>query len=93
MAVEVKDIVVRKGEEKMSFTSQKDANAHDKMLDIGDSLNDYLESELESFFPSDVKEKEKIKMQEEFCVYLSKNRADLITLLKGLPLKKTDAKK
>ena len=33
MAVEVKYVVIREGEEKMSFTSKKEADAYDKMLD------------------------------------------------------------
>ncbi|MHA6386191.1 YebG family protein, partial [Escherichia coli] len=32
MAVEVKYVVIREGEEKMSFTSKKEADAYDKML-------------------------------------------------------------
>ena len=34
MAVEVKYVVIREGEEKMSFTSKKEADAYDKMLDM-----------------------------------------------------------
>ena len=36
MAVEVKYVVIREGEEKMSFTSKKEADAYDKMLDTAD---------------------------------------------------------
>ncbi len=42
MAVEVKYVVVRNGEEKMSFASKKDADAYDKMLDLAESLTDWL---------------------------------------------------
>lgn len=42
MAVEVKYVVIREGEEKMSFTSKKDADAYDKMLDMADVLGDWL---------------------------------------------------
>ncbi len=38
MAVEVKYVVIREGEEKMSFTSKKEADAYDKMLDTADLL-------------------------------------------------------
>ncbi|EEY5107408.1 DNA damage-inducible protein YebG [Escherichia coli] len=38
MAVEVKYVVIREGEEKMSFTSKKEADAYDKMLDTADRL-------------------------------------------------------
>lgn len=42
MTVEVKYVVIREGEEKMSFTSKKDADAYDKMLDMADVLSDWL---------------------------------------------------
>ena len=42
MTVEVKYVVIREGEEKMSFTSKKDADAYDKMLDMADVLGDWL---------------------------------------------------
>ncbi|KEA51463.1 MULTISPECIES: YebG family protein [Mangrovibacter] len=44
MAVVVKYVVVRDGEEKMSFVSKKEADAYDKMLDLAECLTDYLES-------------------------------------------------
>lgn len=43
MAVEIKYIVVREGQEKMAFTSKKDADAYDKMLDLADVLNEWLQ--------------------------------------------------
>ncbi|HEC2567785.1 TPA: YebG family protein [Raoultella ornithinolytica] len=42
MAVEIKYVVIREGEEKMSFTSKKEADAYDKMLDLAEVLNDWL---------------------------------------------------
>lgn len=42
MTVEVKYVVIRDGEEKMSFTSKKEADAYDKMLDMADVLGDWL---------------------------------------------------
>lgn len=42
MTVEVKYVVIREGEEKMSFTSKKDADAYDKMLDMADVLGSWL---------------------------------------------------
>ncbi|ECE9053181.1 damage-inducible protein YebG, partial [Salmonella enterica subsp. enterica serovar Wangata] len=42
MAVEVKYVVIREGEEKMSFTSKKEADAWDKMLDTADLLDTWL---------------------------------------------------
>ncbi|MBF3317672.1 DNA damage-inducible protein YebG, partial [Leptospira borgpetersenii serovar Hardjo-bovis] len=43
MAVEVKYVVIREGEEKMSFTSKKEADAWNKMLDTADLLDTWLE--------------------------------------------------
>lgn len=42
MAVEIKYVVVRKGEEKMTFASKKEADAHDKLLDMADAFTDWL---------------------------------------------------
>jgi dsDNA-binding SOS-regulon protein len=42
MAVEVKYVVIRDGEEKMSFASKKEADAYDKMLDLADVLENWL---------------------------------------------------
>lgn len=43
MAVEVKYVVVRNGEEKMTFATKKEADAYDRMLDLADSLGDWLQ--------------------------------------------------
>jgi dsDNA-binding SOS-regulon protein len=42
MAVEVKYVVIREGEEKMSFASKKEADAYDKMLDLAEVLESWL---------------------------------------------------
>lgn len=42
MAVEVKYVVIRNGEEKMSFASKKEADAYDKMLDLVEVLENWL---------------------------------------------------
>ncbi|RPD99798.1 DNA damage-inducible SOS regulon protein [Candidatus Pantoea deserta] len=42
MAVEIKYVVVRKGEEKMTFVSKKEADAYDKMLDLAEAFTDWL---------------------------------------------------
>ncbi|WP_426784781.1 YebG family protein (plasmid) [Rahnella variigena] len=48
MAVKTKFVVVRKGEEKMTFANKKEADAYDKMLDMADAFTDWLlQSELE----------------------------------------------
>jgi len=43
MAVVVKYVVERNGVERMTFTSKKEADAYDKMLDIAESLEVMLE--------------------------------------------------
>lgn len=42
MAVETKFVVVRKGEEKMTFANKKEADAYDKMLDMADAFSEWL---------------------------------------------------
>ncbi|PIJ51447.1 DNA damage-inducible SOS regulon protein [Erwinia sp. OLTSP20] len=42
MAVEMIYVVKRNGEEKMTFTSKKAADAHDRMLDMADAFADWL---------------------------------------------------
>ena len=42
MAVETKYVVVRKGEEKMTFASKKEADDHDKLLDMAEAFTDWL---------------------------------------------------
>jgi len=84
MAVIVKYIVVRNGEEKMTFATKKEADAYDKMLDIADNLFEFLE-------------KSKIKINEtqleEISLLLAENRMELIPVLRGgKPPKKTAAK-
>jgi len=84
MAVIVKYIVVRNGEEKMTFATKKEADAYDKMLDIADNLFEFLESS-------------KIKLNEnqleEISLLLAKNKDKLVSILRGLKPKKKPAKK
>lgn len=42
MSVETKFVVVRKGEEKMTFANKKEADAYDKMLDMAEAFTDWL---------------------------------------------------
>ena len=74
MAVIVKYIVVRNGEEKMTFATKKEADAHDKMLDIADNLFDFLED-------SDLKLTE-VQM-ENVSLLLAQRRDELMPLLRG----------
>lgn len=74
MAVIVKYIVVRNGVEKMTFTSKKEADAYDRMLDIADDL-----FELIGTAGLDIKE----ETLEELSLFLSQNKDRVINLLKG----------
>lgn len=81
MSVEVRYHVIRKGKEIAVYTSKKEADAHDKMLDIAEELAEYI-SQAKTV---DIKE----DILEELCIYLSKNRDHVVRLLKGIkrPLK------
>ncbi|MCF6245999.1 MAG: YebG family protein [Desulfobacula sp.] len=84
MAVIVKYIVVRNGEEKMTFATKREADAYDKMLDIADNMFEFLE-------------KSKLKLTENqlekisFC--LAENKDDVVGILRGTKPKKKPAKK
>ncbi|WP_299003093.1 YebG family protein [uncultured Shewanella sp.] len=74
MAVITQFVVVREGVEKMTFTSKKDADAYDKMLDIADNLQPLLaESAL------DIDD----ATYESLSFYLAKNKDELMKILKG----------
>ncbi len=74
MAVITKFVVVREGVEKMTFTSKKEADAYDKMLDIADNLLPFIEQSQLELDDND---------QEKLCFYLAENRNQLMNLLKG----------
>jgi len=79
MAVITKFVVIREGVEKMTFTSKKEADTYDKMLDIADQLTPFLtESQLE--------------LDENTCeklsFYLAQHKEQLMSLLKGVVAKK-----
>ncbi|RQW63039.1 YebG family protein [Vibrio viridaestus] len=72
MAVIVKYVVERNGEEKMTFTSKAEADAYDKMLDMADELFSLLgKSEL-------VEDEAK---QEELAMYLAQNKEEVLYAL------------
>jgi len=85
MAVITKFVVVREGVEKMTFTSKKEADAYDKMLDIADQLTPFLT-------------KSELELDENTCeklsFYLAQHKDQLMSLLKGVaPKKETPPKK
>jgi dsDNA-binding SOS-regulon protein len=84
MAVIVKYIVVRNGEEKMTFATKKEADAYDKMLDIADNLFEFLES-------SDLKLSE--DQMERVSLLLAQNRDTVMPILRGMNPKKQGAAK
>lgn len=81
MAVIVKYVVERNGVEKMTFTSKKDADAYDKMLDIADAL-----SELFTESPVELNE----QMTEELSLYLAQNASQFQQVLKGGKVQKQE---
>ncbi|PKF51504.1 YebG family protein [Enterovibrio nigricans] len=86
MAVIVKYVVERNGEEKMTFTSKADADAYDKMLDMADELFELLSK-------SEVVGDE--AQREELSLFLAQNREDVLCALgaKRKPTPKASKKK
>ncbi|MCA1792425.1 MAG: YebG family protein [Desulfobacteraceae bacterium] len=82
MAVIVKYIVVRNGEEKMTFATKKEADAHDKMLDIADNLFEFLDN-------SDLKLSE--TQMEAVSLLLAQSRDLVMPILRGITPKKKGA--
>jgi len=74
MAVEIKYVVVRNGEEKMTFASKKEADAYDKMLDMADQLT-LLLAEAPVSLPEET--------QEALALYLAGQKEALQQILKG----------
>ncbi|MDM8516258.1 YebG family protein [Desulfobacterales bacterium HSG16] len=75
MAVIIKYIVVRNGVEKMTFTTKKEADAYDKMLDIADNLYEFLET-------ADIDMDE--QQLEDLSLFLAQNKDSLIPIMKGI---------
>ncbi|CNH96537.1 YebG family protein [Yersinia pekkanenii] len=74
MAVEIKFVVVRQGEEKMTFTTKKEADAYDKMLDLADNLSEWL-----SQAPLTLEEQQR----EALSFFLAENKEALGQILRG----------
>ncbi|OGR36672.1 MAG: hypothetical protein A3J80_10525 [Desulfobacula sp. RIFOXYB2_FULL_45_6] len=83
MAVIVKFIVVRNGEEKMTFATKKEADDYDKMLDIADNVYEFLEGA-------------KVKLDEtqleSISLLLAENREKLMLILRGIHPKQKETK-
>jgi len=74
VAVIIKYIVERKGVEKMTFTSKKEADAYDKMLDSADQI---------ALFLSDSPVSLDDQQLEEIGLYVASNKDILQNLFKG----------
>ncbi|RUO47555.1 YebG family protein [Pseudidiomarina donghaiensis] len=84
MAVVTQYVVVRDGEEKMTFTTKAEADAHDKMLDMVDELLPLLER-------SETITEE--KQLEDLAFFLAREREQvLIALGAKKPVKKKAVK-
>ncbi len=80
MAVEVRYLVIRDGKEVGMYTTKKEADAHDKMLDIADNLFLYIKQMPHMELKED--------LIEELSIHLSQNREEVIRILRGAPLDK-----
>jgi len=74
VAVIIKYIVERKGVEKMTFTSKKEADAYDKMLDSADQLATFLGASTVTLDDQQL---------EELGLYLASNKEIVMNLFKG----------
>ena len=74
MAVIVKYIVVRNGDEKMTFATKKEADEYDKMLDIADNVLEFLENSKLSL---------EVNQLQDMSLYMAENRNNLMAILKG----------
>ncbi|WP_054014083.1 YebG family protein [Pseudoalteromonas sp. R3] len=86
MAVIVKYVVERNGVERMTFTSKKEADAYDKMLDVAEALEGMLEK-------VDVPLSE--QQVESLALEIAKQKDDFMAILKGtkVPSKKDNEEK
>ena len=80
MAVVVKYVVERNGVERMTFTTKKEADAYDKMLDIAESLELMLE-------------KVDVPLSEQQVESIAKSKDDFMAVLKGTKEVPAKAKK
>ena len=75
MSVEIRYHVIRNGKEVAMYTTKKEADEHDKMLDIAERLADFIEA-AEEFNVEEA-------VLEELTLYLARNRVAAIQILKG----------
>jgi dsDNA-binding SOS-regulon protein len=75
MAVEVRYHVIRDGKEVAMYATKKEADEHDKTLNISEALFEFIRE-------ADVIELEEDQL-EELTFFLAKNRIQTLSLLKG----------
>ncbi|MBE0367321.1 YebG family protein [Pseudoalteromonas sp. MMG013] len=75
MAVVIKYVVERNGVERMTFTSKKEADAYDKMLDVAESLEQMLAK-------VDVPLSE--QQVESLALEIAKRKDEFLSVLKGV---------
>lgn len=76
MAVIVKYVVERNGVEKMTFTSKKEADAYDKMLEIADQMALFLQQGNVGLTD---------EQAESLGFFIANNKTCINSLLKGQP--------
>ena len=82
MAVIVQYIVERNGVQKMTFTDKKEADQYDKMLDIAETLYEYIDA---ANLPLSEESLEPLSL------FLAENSTEVTNLLKGSKPKKPKA--
>ncbi len=75
MAVEIRYHVIRDGEEVAVYLTKKEADEHDKMLDIAFALSEFI-----GLAPQIQLEE---RVLEELTIYLSQHRAEVIRILRA----------
>lgn len=84
MAVIVQYVVIRDEVEKMTFTTKKEADAYDKMLDIAESLYGFLENSSVEI------DGDKL---DELSFYIAQHSDEFASILKGGSSKKSSSGK
>ncbi|PON15013.1 hypothetical protein C2W62_26075 [Candidatus Entotheonella serta] len=74
MAVIVKYVVVRDGKEDMIFTTKKEADAYDKMLDIAEQLHGFLQTSEIDIEPEQL---------DDLTFFMAQHRDQIGSILKG----------
>ncbi len=75
MSVIIKYIVVRNGVEKMTFATKKEADAHDKMLDIADNLYEFIGKQNIGLDE---------KQMEDLSLIFAENKDEIMPILRGI---------